>query len=273
MLVPSVSEFALEILLGFLELEQLQHVLATTLVALKDMLRRFPQIAQDVIPRLAHSLDVIDESNAVTAIIAMIGEYGEIISDGPYILEEVINSWDYEDEKIRNQLLVSTLKLFFKRPKEVKPILGKLFKVATEDSLHPDVHDRALFFYRLLSDNNGANIARCKKIFSQGNTYSEFVEELDGSEVDALFEEFDTLAVIYGEGSERFRRKQHFARRRRSACRRIKKERRGGGRILQKTGRATAGTIQWRDRRDPFEFWIVSCPSCRQSPGCNSACD
>jgi len=42
---------------------------------------------------------------------------------------------------------------------------------------------------------------------SHGSTYVEqFVEELDGFEVDRLFEEFDTLAVIYGEGSERFLR-------------------------------------------------------------------
>jgi len=194
MRVPTASELALELLLSFLEMEQLQHVLATTLIALKDMLRRYPQIAQDVIPRLAHTLDVVEESNAVMAIITMIGEYGDIISDGPYILEEVINSWTKKDEKVKNQLLVSTLKLFFKRPKEVKPILGKLFKVACEDALHPDVHDRAIFFYRLLSSNKGSNIERCKQILFSGSTYVEqFVEELDGFEVDRLFEEFDSL--------------------------------------------------------------------------------
>eukprot|EP01123_Difflugia_compressa_P002393 TRINITY_DN13104_c0_g1_i1.p1 TRINITY_DN13104_c0_g1~~TRINITY_DN13104_c0_g1_i1.p1 ORF type:complete len:627 (-),score=109.83 TRINITY_DN13104_c0_g1_i1:21-1901(-) len=207
-MVPSASETALEILLSLLELEQLQHVLSTTLVALKDMIRRFGNIAQDVIPRLAHSLDVVSDSNAITAIITMIGEYGDIISDGPYILEEIVNSWiekDDKDEKVKNQLLVSTLKLFFKRPKEIKPILGKLFKVATEDTLHPDVHDRALFFYRLLSSNDGENIDRCKEILSNSNKHVEqFVEELDGFEVDRLFEEFDTLSVIYGEGSDRF---------------------------------------------------------------------
>jgi len=61
------------------------------------------------------------------------------------------------------------------------------------------------FFYRLLSSNNGENIERCKQILSHGNTYvDQFVEELDGFEVDRLFEEFDTLSVVYQEGSERF---------------------------------------------------------------------
>jgi len=62
------------------------------------------------------------------------------------------------------------------------------------------------FFYRLLSSTNrGSNIEKCKKILLSNSTYVEqFVEELDGFEVDRLFEEFDTLTVIYQEASERF---------------------------------------------------------------------
>lgn len=114
--LPTTSELALELLLSFLELEQLQHVMATTLVVMKDMLRRFPDQAQDVIPRLAQSLDVVEETSAIAAIVTMTGEYGQIIEDGPYILEEVINKWDTQHPKVKSQLLVGTLKLFFKRP-------------------------------------------------------------------------------------------------------------------------------------------------------------
>jgi len=200
--LPTTSELALELLLGFLELEQLQHVMGATLVVMRDMLRRFPDQAQDVIPRLAQSLDVVEETAAIAAIITMIGEYGEIIDDGPYILEEVIRDWDHKHAQVKAQLLVGTLKLFFKRPREVKPILGQLFVKALEDVSNPDVHDRALFYYRLLS----TNIDKCKQIVFSGKPVlgKGFVEEQDGAEVDKLFEEFNTLSVIYGENAERF---------------------------------------------------------------------
>lgn len=79
-----------------------------------DMLRRFPDQAQDVIPRLGQSLDVVEDTSAIAAIITMIGEYGEIIEDGPYVLEEVIKDWDTQHPQVKAQLLVGTLKLFFK---------------------------------------------------------------------------------------------------------------------------------------------------------------
>jgi len=165
------------------------------------MLRRFPDQAQDVIPRLAQSLDVVEETSAIAAIITMIGEYGEIIEDGPYILEEVINKWSSQHAQVKAQLLVGTLKLFFKRPKEVKPILARLFANSLDDMSNPDVHDRAQFYYRMMS----SNIERCKQIlFSVKPVLKGFVEEQDGAEVDKLLEEFNTLSVIYGETSERF---------------------------------------------------------------------
>jgi len=182
-------------------LEQLQHVMASTLVVMRDMLRRFPDQAQDVIPRLAQSLDVVEDTSAIAAIVTMIGEYGEIIEDGPYVLEEVIKDWDNQHAQVKAQLLVGTLKLFFKRPKELKPILGQLFVKALEDVSNPDVHDRAMFYYRLLS----SNIDKCRQLLSGKPTLGKgFIEEQDGAEVDKLLEEFNSLSVIYGESSERF---------------------------------------------------------------------
>lgn len=40
--------------------------------------------------------------------------------------------------------------LFFKRPPECLPIVGALLAKAVADSSNVDVHDRALFYYRLL---------------------------------------------------------------------------------------------------------------------------
>jgi len=45
------------------------------------------------------------------------------------------------------------MKLFFKKPGECQKVLGKLFVKAIDDSNDVDVHDRALFYYRLLQNN------------------------------------------------------------------------------------------------------------------------
>eukprot|EP00960_Hanusia_phi_P049769 759767-Hanusia_phi.AAC.2 len=63
-------------------------------------------------------------------------------------------------------MLTTALKLFFERPGEVdclrhaspltlgsqmQAMLGRLFKFAISDVSNVDVHDRALFYYRILS--------------------------------------------------------------------------------------------------------------------------
>jgi hypothetical protein len=59
----------------------------------------------------------------------MIGSFGSILQEAPYILEEMIENWDKQDAKVKNQLLVSSLKLFFGRPKEMKLALGLCYIV------------------------------------------------------------------------------------------------------------------------------------------------
>eukprot|EP01128_Nolandella_sp_AFSM9_P009165 TRINITY_DN5797_c0_g1_i1.p1 TRINITY_DN5797_c0_g1~~TRINITY_DN5797_c0_g1_i1.p1 ORF type:complete len:795 (-),score=223.86 TRINITY_DN5797_c0_g1_i1:143-2527(-) len=199
---PFVSETCLEELLSFLELEQIPVVMETTLEVMNDVLRRFPDSAVDIIPRLAPSLDIVDAPAAVAAIISMLGDYGELIPDAPYVLEELVDGWEEKPGKVKSRLLVGVLKLFFKRPLEMKPILGKMFVAAIDDFSDPDVHDRALFLYRILSQDPD----RCKKVVTSTsallNLY--FVEEQDGLEVDRLFEEFNSLSIVYRQPSERF---------------------------------------------------------------------
>lgn len=48
------------------------------------------------------------------AAVFMVGSFGEILQEAPYILEELIEEWDKHEAKVKNQLLVAALKLFFK---------------------------------------------------------------------------------------------------------------------------------------------------------------
>lgn len=200
--LPSCSGLALEILVGYLELEQIPHILETTIGVMKDMLRKFPSQAADVIPRLSQILDIITDPQAVAAAVYMIGSFGSILQESPYIIEEMVDNWDKQDAKVKNQLLVSSLKLFFVRPKEMKLTLGKLFQKGTNDFSNPDVHDKVLFYYRLLT----SDVDTCKAIINSAKNFTieKGFTENDVHDVDRLFEEFNTLSVVYCQTSDRF---------------------------------------------------------------------
>lgn len=56
----------------------------------------------------------------LAAVIWMIGEYGQLIDDAPYLLEPLVDSvGDEESITVKCELLSATVKLFFKRPPEV----------------------------------------------------------------------------------------------------------------------------------------------------------
>lgn len=56
----------------------------------------------------------------------MIGEYGDLIAQAPYILEPLIDSYEEEiSYAVRSELLAAAMKLFFKRPPEVRAMLGR----------------------------------------------------------------------------------------------------------------------------------------------------
>lgn len=137
-------------------------------------------------------------TEALGALLWMLGEFAELISEAPYIIETFIDSYDTQASALKNQLLIATLKTFFKRPPETQAMLGRLLNAAVNDSSHQDVHDRALLYYRLLS-GPGPEIA--KSLFNsqlvdvQINGFAESDQQEFSTQV---LDEFNTLAAVYG---------------------------------------------------------------------------
>jgi len=109
------------------------------------------------------------------------------------------------DDCVKTALLAATVKLFFQRPPEMQQMLGRLLKKATEDSTSQDLHDRALFYYRLLRSSPDPNVA--KSIIaskSMSMTTNQFAEEDDSELRAALLNEFNTLCTVYRCKAENF---------------------------------------------------------------------
>lgn len=139
----------------------------------------------------------------------MIGEYGQHISDSPYLLENLIEEYLELEPEVRSELLTSAVKLFFRRPGEMQRVLGDLFHRClsgeAEQAIDPadagaananfqvDIRDKALMYYRLLSV---AGIDEAKRVINGLKEKVLQFEEDPWGVRNKLDKEFGSLAVM-----------------------------------------------------------------------------
>jgi hypothetical protein len=196
-------------------------VRSQTVIVMQTLLRRHPSRAPSVIPALHKALTQVSDGEGRSAVIWMIGEYGDMLDDAPYMLEPLIDSVvaaagiggvatvaadGGEDigTQVKLELLTSTLKLFFKRPPEVKAMLGRLMKATLEaDEEEAAVRDRALLYYRLLR-RDPAEAAAVVGASSDHVAAGAFLPDMSAAEKDAIFAEFNSLSVVYDRRASAF---------------------------------------------------------------------
>eukprot|EP00850_Spirogloea_muscicola_P011386 SM000070S21352 [mRNA] locus=s70:581897:587414:+ [translate_table: standard] len=195
-----------ERLLQFLDMDT-DYITAETLVLVRDLLRKYPQWSQDCIAVVGGvRSSSVQEPKAKAALIWLLGEYGQDMADAPYIIEGFIESWEEEDSaEVRLELLTAVAKLFFKRPPECQKILGAAVAAGLSDS-QQDIHDRALLYYRLLQ----AGIEAAERVINPPKQVVSVFADAQSSEAkDRIFDEFNTLAVVYDQPSYMFLDKEH----------------------------------------------------------------
>ncbi|KAJ9512707.1 hypothetical protein QJQ45_019004, partial [Haematococcus lacustris] len=159
----------IERLLGLLE-SHCEVVVCEALVQMKDLLRRYPDMAEVVVSQVMATASGrgealapagVSEPEAKAALIWIIGQFGQHIQDAPYLLEPLVEGFSSEEVAVRLALLTAGAQLFFRRPPEMQGLLGQLLVAGLADS-HQDVHDRALLYFRLLR----TNVAEAERIIN-----------------------------------------------------------------------------------------------------------
>jgi len=200
--VRSVGRIALEVpdvpgicdrLLSFLDVRK-PAVAAETLVIIKDLLRRYPERADECIAAVSGvSPADITEPEARAAFVWLLGEHGKGVQDAPYLLEAVADNFEGETPFVKLTILSSCMKLFFQRPPECQRLLGCVLKAGLSDK-DQDVQDRVLLYYRLLQHSTDA---AHRIVYPTLPVVHAFAEEQSAEVKDRVFDEFNTLSVIF----------------------------------------------------------------------------
>lgn len=167
---------------------------------MQDMLRKHPDNAEEVMAFVPRILRKTEDPNGRAACLWLIGTFPNFCADAPYIVEPLIDDIEQQTSvNVRLELLTTCVKLFFIRAPEMQAMMGRLFKALSEDNSSPDVSDRLHMYYRLLMND----IESAKRVIDSHEEAQEFVE-MDEKLIGTLFNEFNTLSVIYEKPAAHF---------------------------------------------------------------------
>ncbi|QPH10243.1 hypothetical protein C2857_001470 [Epichloe festucae Fl1] len=185
---------------------KVNYVVQEVIVVVKDILRKYPGY-EGVIPTLCEYIDELDEPNARGALIWIVGEYAEKISNADQILESFVDGFMEEFTQTQLQILTAVVKLFLKKPGNTQGLVQKVLQAATAENDNPDIRDRAYVYWRLLSGD--LDVAK-NIVLSQKPTISTTMTSLPSALLEQLLSELSTLASVYHKPPESFVGKGRF---------------------------------------------------------------
>lgn len=138
------------------------HIIQEGIISLRDILRSYPQLSASVASVLMDLSDCIVEPESRSALVWIIGEVYEFVQ-GPKpspknetlndCLQYFVDVFVEEPVPVQLQILTTVVKCFLKAPVHNQQLVTDIFRLATNSAENPDVRDRALIYWRLLSTN------------------------------------------------------------------------------------------------------------------------
>lgn len=179
---------------------KVNYVVQEAIVVIKDIFRKYPGY-EGIIPTLCKYIDDLDEPNARGALIWIVGEYAEKISNADEILSGFVDGFMEEFTQTQLQILTAVVKLFLKKPEGHQGLVQTILQAATAENDNPDIRDRAYIYWRLLSGD--LQIAKAI-ILSNKPPITTTIPSLPPALLEQLLNEISTLASVYHKLPEAF---------------------------------------------------------------------
>jgi AP-2 complex subunit beta-1 len=170
------------------------YIVQEATVVIRNIFRKYPNQYESIISTLCENLDSLDEPEAKSAMIWVIGQYASRIENSDVLLEDFLYSFADEPVEVQLALLTATVKLFIQRPTKGQALVPKVLKWATEDTDNPDLRDRGYMYWRLLSSDMETAKA---VVMGEKPAITAESEKLDPVTLEEMCLNVGTLATVY----------------------------------------------------------------------------
>jgi len=109
---------------------KVSYVVQEAIVVIRDIFRKYPNRYESVIGMLCENLESLEEPEAKSALIWVIGQYAERIDNAQELLESFVEEFDQADPDVKLQLLTASVKLFLKRPDRGQALVKQVINCA-----------------------------------------------------------------------------------------------------------------------------------------------
>ncbi|KAF2395799.1 Adaptor protein complex beta subunit [Trichodelitschia bisporula] len=178
---------------------KVSYIVQEATVVIRNIFRKYPNQYESIISTLCENLDSLDEPEAKAAMIWVIGQYADRIDNSDVLLDDFLFSFADEPVEVQLALLTATVKLFLLRPAKGQELVPKVLKWATSETDNPDLRDRGLMYWRLLSSDlqtMDPTTAR-RVVLSEKPPISAETETLDPTTLAEMCLNVGTLATVY----------------------------------------------------------------------------
>jgi vesicle coat complex subunit len=162
--MPEASRRCVDILVSLIQ-GKAAYAVEESVCVVCDLLRRYPGSFESILASICPNLESLKEPRAKAAGIWIIGEYCSLIEGVDHLLDPFLDTFHDEPPMVQLAILSAAVKAFCDKPDLVRDQLQFILEQATRTGTVPDVHNRALFYWRVLSAD--PNMARDLLAFSK----------------------------------------------------------------------------------------------------------
>jgi len=182
---------------------KIDYVVQEAIIVIKDIFRKYPNRYESIIKDLCENLKALDNVDARSAMIWIIGEYGERIDNAVELIMNFSENFKDEAKKVQLAILNASVKLFLKVD-QADDLVQEVLKMATDESDNPDLRNRGYLYWRMLSTN--PELAK-RVILCDKPTISEDSSTLEPVILDRLTSNIGMLSSVYYKAPDAFVKK------------------------------------------------------------------
>ena len=123
------------------------------MIVIKDIFRKYPNRYEGIIKDLCENLKALDNAEARSSMIWIIGNYCELIDNSVALISDFADNFKDEAKNVQLAILNAAVKLYLKLEGEAEDLITQVLQMATDESDNPDLRNRGYIYWRMLSEN------------------------------------------------------------------------------------------------------------------------